>query len=54
MVKQRARGISIESNAIMWMHRRDFTGTVIKFDEGDYYGNFSRSSSRVVTRKRGH
>lgn len=54
MAKQRARGVSIESNAIMWMHRRNFTGTVIKFDEGDYYGHFSRCAARFVARERKH
>ncbi|WP_293797292.1 hypothetical protein [uncultured Pantoea sp.] len=54
MLKQRARGVPVESNAIMWMHRRNFTGTVIKFDEGDYYGHFSRCAARVMARERGH
>lgn len=54
MAKQRARGVSIESNAIMWMHRRDFTGTVIKFDEGEYYGQFSRCAARMAERERKH
>ena len=54
MPKHRARGVSIESNAIMWMHRREFTGTAFKFDEGEYYGQFSRCAARVVARERRH
>lgn len=54
MAKQRARGISIESSVMLWMHRLGGTGTIIKFDEGDYYGHFSRCAERAVARERGH
>ncbi|MCT6589217.1 hypothetical protein N3553_04925 [Pantoea dispersa] len=54
MIKQRARGVPVDSCALMWMHHRRASVTLIKFDEGDYYGHFSRCAARAVTRERGH
>ncbi|MEB5972643.1 hypothetical protein ACWXWB_14895 [Pantoea dispersa] len=47
MIKNRARGVPVDSCALMWMHHRRASGTLIKFDEGDYYGHFSRCAARI-------
>lgn len=49
MIKNRARGVPVDSCALMWMHHRRASGTLIKFDEGDYYGYFSRCAAKNIT-----